>query len=110
METSDYLPEQVSLTYWFVKLPRKPQSLTFQYSQAQHEQTEQDLITLLTQLDVWLNNYLSKGIPFPQVPESKGECQYCHFAARCNRTSETKLSLSKEDWLTSIAEIEEVSL
>ncbi len=110
VETSSYLPEQVSLTYWFVKLPKEPQSLTFKYSQAQHERTEQDLITLLTQLDIWSNNYLTKEIPFPQVPESKGECQYCHFATRCHRTPEAKPSLSKEDWLTSIEEIEEVSL
>ena len=26
-ETSEYLPEQISMTYWFVKLPSQPQSL-----------------------------------------------------------------------------------
>ncbi len=107
VETSNYLPQQVSLTYCFVKLPEEPGFLTFNYNQEKHQQTEQDLITLLTQLDVWLNNYLTKEIPFPQIPEFKGECQYCHFAARCHRHQEINSSPTEG---LSIAEIEEVSL
>ena len=53
-ETSPYLPEQLSMTYWFVKLPTKPKHHTFFYNQQLHQQTERDLNQLLTKLDSWL--------------------------------------------------------
>jgi len=71
-ETSDYVPEQISMTYWFVKLPKKPQSHTFQYSQQLHQQTKQDLTALLTSLDSWL---LETGqASFPHRPRGEFEC------------------------------------
>ena len=50
-ETSEYLPEQISMTYWFVKLPKKPKSHTFTYDRKKHQKTKQDLQGLLTNLD-----------------------------------------------------------
>lgn len=103
-ETSPYVPEQIAMTYWFVKLPSQPQSLTLQYSQAQHEQTDQDLGELLICLDDWLAAYSENGQPLPQVSHTKGYCQSCNFASRCERT----LAAPKESYYDPVAEIEEV--
>lgn len=108
-ETSNYLSEQISMTYWFVKSKPQPQSLKFTYSNAQHEKTRQDLTDLLAQLDRWLENYRNDSIPFPQVLEKKGYCRECNFAVRCQRTSDSSPSSTREP-LLSLADIEEVSL
>lgn len=48
-ETSQYAPEQLSMTYWFVQSPDKIQHYTIPYSQAQHQTTERELQILLSQ-------------------------------------------------------------
>lgn len=115
-ETSDYLPEQISMTYWFVQgqqnesaVMPEPQSLRFPYSEALHAQTQQDLHCLLDQLTTWLQRYQS-GEPFPQVNPAAGSCQACQFAIRCDRTSPEAESTSPDDWLSAIATIQEVPL
>lgn len=108
-ETSDYLPEHISMTYWFVKSQPRPQSIKFTYGVAQHEKTKQDLTRLLSRLSEWLQNYQDKGIPFPQVAPFADHCRYCTFGARCQRTLESSMSNSK-DSLTNLEDIREVSL
>jgi hypothetical protein len=108
-ETSNYLPEQISMTYWFVKSLPRPQSLKFTYSNAQHEKTRQDLTKLLTQLTGWLQRYQNDGIDFPQVTASVGRCGDCGFAVRCQRISESSTSTTR-DLLPNLADIQEVSL
>ncbi len=108
-ETSDYVPDQISMTYWFVKSQPRPQSLKFTYSAAQHEKTRQDLTRLLTRLDGWMERYWNDGIPFPQVAEGKGYCDECNFAIRCQRTSDDSTSDGKS-LLPNLADIQEVSL
>lgn len=108
-ETSDYLPEQISMTYWFVKSQPRPQCLVFTYNQIEHEKTRQDLTKLLTQLSGWLKRYQDEGIPFPQIAESKGRCRDCNLAVRCQRTSESVLSNQRES-LTNLVDIQEVAL
>ena len=120
-ETSDYLPEQISMTYWFVQSAKhqikeqiqgrsvETQSLKFRYDRKQHEQTKKDLTQLLTQLQGWLNDY-QDGQPFPQVPETSKLCSSCQFAIRCQRDrgfSDTELN---QDFLTNLANIPEISL
>lgn len=73
-ETSNYPPEQISMTYWFVKLPKKPQSHTFQYSYKLHQQTKQDLISLLTNLDNWLLK--TEQTSFPHRHQCESQCHY----------------------------------
>jgi hypothetical protein len=98
-ETSEYQPEQISMTYWFFQAQGKttePQSLKLLYDRTKHEATRQELRTLLTQLNQWYDDYL-KGVPFPQVPESNDHCANCDFALRCERSgdqAEALLSLS----------------
>ncbi|MBO1348887.1 MAG: PD-(D/E)XK nuclease family protein [Hormoscilla sp. GUM202] len=112
-ETSEYLPEQISMTYWFVQSQAsqtdkpEPQSLKFAYSEAQHQRTKAILSKLLRQVTDWLQDYQA-GIPFPQVPETSPLCKSCQFAVRCQRTK-GPLSASRHH-LLSLAEIPEVSM
>ncbi|MEP0753297.1 PD-(D/E)XK nuclease family protein [Trichocoleus sp. Lan] len=116
-ETSDYLPEQISMTYWFVQSQPQPESLKFTYNAVQHEQTKRDLTELLTQLTNYLQRY-QQAEDFPQVPETANRCPDCNFAIRCQRdrnfsntshlTSEE--NFSHQDWLPNLAKIQEVSL
>jgi hypothetical protein len=86
-ETSEYLPEQISMTYWFVQSQPHPQNHKFVYSDRLHAETEKELTSLLKQLDKWLENYHQHGIDFPLVSESAGHCKNCNFAGRCDRFS-----------------------
>lgn len=108
-ETSDYAPEQIAMTYWFVKSQPHPQSLTFPYDRAQHEQTRNDLTKLLNQLTQLYVRYQESGIAFPQVPVSADQCNNCNFAIRCQRTSEKSASNGRL-LLSNLADIQEVSL
>ncbi len=75
-ETSDYQPEDISLTYWFVKLPQKPESVTFDYNLRQHQQTQQDLRQLLANLEEWLLAYQQQGRDFPHRHNCESDCPY----------------------------------
>lgn len=101
-ETSNYLPEQISFTYWFVKLPQQPQSLTFTYSSQQHQQTRQDLADLLSQLDKWLNDYHNHEITFPHRANCETTCPYYQFLIS-NQESQSQINKT-------ITEIEEISI
>lgn len=111
VETSDYAAEQISMTYWFVRAgderSPQPQPLRFHYSTALHHQTGKDLSQLLRQLNQWLQEY-EAGQPFPEVEETTGCCQSCHFARRCQRQSEQSMGLQEQ--LPTLADIPEVVL
>lgn len=109
-ETSDYLPEQISMTYWFVQSQPDPQSLKFTYNDAQHGQTQRDLTRLLTQLTGWLQRYQDNGEDFPQVAEGSRHCDRCNFTVRCQRTPENKEQAIAQNWLPNLADIQEVVL
>lgn len=109
-ETSDYLPEQISMTYWFVQSQPQPQSLKFNYNSAQHEQTRRDLSRLLNQLTGWLRRYQQTGENFPQVAEGSRYCGNCNFAVRCDRDREAAAEAVNLDWLSTLDNIQEVSL
>ncbi len=117
VETSDYLPEQISMTYWFVQSPQEPQSLKFTYNTTQHQQTRHKLNRLLSQLSDWLQRYQA-GEPFPQVGEGSALCDSCQFAVRCERDRYSKDSVLRysgqdalsRDWLPNLANIQEVVL
>ncbi|MBD2386188.1 PD-(D/E)XK nuclease family protein [Cylindrospermum sp. FACHB-282] len=85
-ETSEYSPEQISMTYWFVQSQGQPQSIKFSYDASQHKKTAKRLNQLLSQLSNWLELY-QKDELFPQVPEAqKALCNNCQFAVRCARS------------------------
>ncbi len=116
-ETSSYSPEQISMTYWFVK-STNPQSLTFTYSDTQHAKTERDLTNLLNNLGKWLAAESWQNIAFPHRTNCETNCPFYQFfkntALPCNRAIATNHQDSGDrfevDWLTSIAEIEEISI
>ncbi|MDX2229613.1 MAG: PD-(D/E)XK nuclease family protein [Leptolyngbyaceae cyanobacterium bins.349] len=121
-ETSRYLPEQISMVYWFFQSNPQdgtPHSLTFQYNSRKHEETRQDLQRLLSQLTEWLTQYQA-GQAFPQVGWGSPQCEDCSFAARCERA----IAPARQEWdehereagdrdfwqLPTLAEIAEVPL
>ncbi|MCU0551110.1 MAG: PD-(D/E)XK nuclease family protein [Leptolyngbya sp. Prado105] len=107
-ETSDYQPEQISMSYWFFQAKGEtelPQSLKLAYSTKQHEETRQSLTRLISQLDEWLDRYETKNQPFPQIPHTE-ECDKCSFAVRCQRSTEAGTS----EAVFSLAEVEEIPL
>ncbi|MBN3952101.1 MAG: PD-(D/E)XK nuclease family protein [Nostoc sp. NMS7] len=112
-ETSEYLPEKISMTYWFVQSEGKPQNIKFNYNTAQHTQTAKKLNQLLNQLTNWLENYQNNQ-QFPQVVEGSKTCNYCQFAKRCDayggkpRTQATEEAV--KDSLPNFDSIQEVLL
>ncbi|MEM9165166.1 MAG: PD-(D/E)XK nuclease family protein [Cyanobacteria bacterium P01_F01_bin.4] len=86
-ETTDLTPEQVSITYWFVRNrdeqtgALKPESYRFSYSAERHDQTCQDLEAITRRL----TNLRQTTMEFPKVDVTKGLCDRCPFAIRCRR-------------------------
>lgn len=74
-EKFNYPPEKISFTYWFVRLPQKPESLTINYNKKKHLQTEIELKKLLLQLEIYYENYLKNKIDFPHHQR----CNYCFY-------------------------------
>jgi hypothetical protein len=116
-ETSDYLPEQISMSYWFVRSAGNPEfgqsslSLRFAYNTDKHDRIRQQLARLLNKLTEWLQAYEERGEPFPQVPvRASGLCQGCPFAIRCQRSKEGKEATLGGVRVPSLAEIDEVTL
>lgn len=76
-ETSDYEPDRISMTYWFVPGEDNcPQSYSFPYSQQQHDRNRGDLTRLLSQLHDWLSDY-SSDRSFPTQQNLSGVCTLC---------------------------------
>jgi hypothetical protein len=119
-KTSDYEPEQIQMTYWFVK-SGKPKSLTFHYSQKLHQQTEEDLADLLTNLAKWWHNYQYSQSDqqlnsdsdsntelicnLPHRADCQQNCPYSQILREDNKQCDRHQEL-----LTSINEIEEISI
>ena len=113
-ETSDYTPEQISMTYWFVQAKQagrakqtQPQSLRIAYTEKLHQQTAQDLAHLLRQLTHYLERYQTHAEPFPQVSLSSRECDTCAFALRCQRGDSQS---DRPEPVATLEEIQEVKL
>jgi hypothetical protein len=108
-ETSDYAPEQLSMTYWFIEADCdrtiQPECLKFTYSAALHQQTKRDLSQLLDRLTDWQQQYPEQD--FPQVSESSHACETCNFAVRCQRNSRDR---PNSPLLIDLDTIEEIAL
>ena len=88
-ETSELAPEDISMTYWFVRMTseatqtvNKPSFYKFSYSLAEHDQTRRDLQTLTDRL-----TEMRETAHFPKVAIEKGLCDRCPFNVRCDRLS-----------------------
>ncbi len=85
--TGCYRPEDITLTYWFVT--GEPHALTFPYSTAQYQQTQQHIQAIIQSLEQWLTDWRDRQQPFPQAPVSAGHCvaenHLCPFVSYCDR-------------------------
>ena len=105
--TTNYLPEQITMTYWFVKNSPQPQQVTIAYNQETHQQIHQEITELLQELTTSLEDYQTKGLEFSQVSPKAGYCVGCSFAARCGRGDRSSIpSITLPD----LADIAEVTL
>ncbi|MEL6928699.1 MAG: PD-(D/E)XK nuclease family protein [Cyanobacteria bacterium J06600_6] len=99
-ETSEYQPEQIQMTYWFVK-SGQPSRVAINYSQSEHQQTKQELELLLTDLQQWLYNYQELQIDFPHRSNCEQKCPFYQ---------DLGLQEAELEILTPIDEIEEVEI
>ncbi|NJN22292.1 MAG: PD-(D/E)XK nuclease family protein [Leptolyngbya sp. RL_3_1] len=110
VESTDLAPEQVEMTYWFVRTRNQinqvlePQHVQIAYSQDRHEQTHQDLLRITEQLTDWLG----RSQPFPQVPETMERCGSCPFVSRCRRNQDSREV--ERVFLPDLGRIKEVTL
>ena len=120
-ETTNIVPEQLVMTYWFFQsptaetaktqpetaAPAQPppaQSVRIRYSSEQHATTQDELNALLSNLSQWLTDYTKTEVEFPQVDLSQGHCTSCAFARRCDRHKQ-ELEGSTPISLDQIAEV-----
>lgn len=116
-ETSDYQPENLSMTYWFAEASAEsnaqPNFLTIAYSQTKHQRTKQALDRLLTSLRKDLTAY-ETGEAMQQVAFSDGQCvspnHQCEFVERCQRRLQEDAVIALQDELADIEAIPELPL
>lgn len=106
-ETSNYEPEDISMTYWFVKLPHKPENITFNYSRKKHQQTQQDLDNLCQKLTQYLDEYINKNKPFPHYPNCETNCPYSQKLLYLEPNHSSSFNLNE---LIGIDNIEEINV
>jgi CRISPR/Cas system-associated exonuclease Cas4 (RecB family) len=93
-KTTNYAPEQLSMTYWFANTA---ESVIIDYSQVDHEQTETKLLQILTEI--------SQSQDYPKLVINSPDCKYCEFRDRCDRGN---ISISSSP--SNIADIPEVTI
>ena len=73
-KTTNYAPEQLSMTYWFANTA---ESVIIGYSQVEHDQTEKKLKQIL--------KAIAQAQNYPKLAMDSPECNYCEFRDRCDR-------------------------
>ncbi|TAE59748.1 MAG: PD-(D/E)XK nuclease family protein [Nostocales cyanobacterium] len=101
-KTSDYLPENISMTYWFVQSQKNLKKIEFNYDSKQHQKIEQELKVILNNLTQWWEKY-QQNQPFPQEPAYSQACHYCQYSVLCDKLENSAKTLPK---LANIEEIE----
>ena len=109
-ETSEYLPEELTMTYWFVKLPTKPQKITFSYNEKLHQKTKEDLNILLENLTQWIDNYSIEKVPFPHIPNCEKKCPFYNKKISTLYSYNNQEELLQSNWEILLNEIEEIPL
>ncbi|WP_434687191.1 PD-(D/E)XK nuclease family protein [Pseudanabaena minima] len=93
-KTTNYSPEQLSMTYWFANTA---ESVIISYSQDDYISTEIKLKQILAEIN--------QAIDYPKLPLHSSECNYCEFRDRCDRGDMLTNSAS-----SNIADIPEVTI
>jgi len=73
-KTTNYAPEQLSMTYWFANTA---ESVIIAYSQVEHDQTEKKLQHILGQI--------AQAEDYPKLAIDSSKCVNCEFHDRCDR-------------------------
>jgi CRISPR/Cas system-associated exonuclease Cas4 (RecB family) len=73
-KTTEYKPEQLSMTYWFANTA---ESVIINYSQVSYDRTEKNLLQILTEI--------AQAQEYPKLPSGSRDCKYCEFRDRCDR-------------------------
>lgn len=107
-ETSNYLSENISMTYWFVQSKGQTKNIKFTYNAQQHQKTAQELNQLLNNLTKWVRDY-EDNTPLP-LKESDQICESCQFAVRCHRQKNKEITMNINQHFPNLENITEVSL
>ncbi len=89
------LPEQISLTYWYVTAPTKPH--TFVYSPAWHKQNWTEIRAIVAQIEAQPNT----GGVWP-LTEDRAQCRVCAYQALCGRQEVDTPALSATEVAVSL--------
>lgn len=107
-ETSNYLWENISMTYWFVDSKDKINYVKFQYDEKQHQQTTKELKQILNNLNNWLENY-QNNLPFPQTEQVK-ICESCPYNSQCQRQEHPNNHQGINHDISNLEKIQEISI
>lgn len=90
VETSDYQPEQVAMTYWFVQPGQTPTAWQLDYTTSRHEQTRNRLQADLKHLQTLTTALLQRAQAFPAIDaqQQHPRCRYCPFQQRCQQSQQ----------------------
>ncbi len=108
-ETSNYLLENISMTYWFVQSKGQTKNIKFCYNEKEHQKTTQELHQLLSNLTKWVKDY-QYNIFLPQIAESQKICESCQYAVRCQRQKIKQETIDINQKFPSLENIAEVSI
>ena len=108
-ETSNYLLENISMTYWFVQSKGQTKNIKFIYNEHEHQKTTDELHQLLNNLTKWVKDY-QNNISLPQISKSQKICESCQYAVRCHRQKIKQVNIDINQQFPSLENIAEVSL
>jgi len=74
-ETTNYAPEQISMTYWFANALPSQKTVEIAYTTNQHQATTQALRQILQEM--------AEDDRYLPLPLHSKPCQYCEFLPRC---------------------------
>lgn len=94
-KTTNYAPEQLSMTYWFANTA---QSVIIPYSQGEYDRTEKKLQQILLEI--------AQAEDYPKLNlEISAACKHCEFRDRCDRGD-----LSSDISFSNIGDIPEITI
>lgn len=106
-ETSNYQPEDITMTYWFVKLPNQPQHFTINYNHNLHQQIKQDLTKMLLKLEQYLDDYLNQNINFPHRVDCEKKCPYYQYLLQPEKFNTNQETMN---FVIDINDVKEISI
>lgn len=75
--TTDYLPEQISMSYWFANTGT---TVAIAYNSLDRDETHRELIQILSEM-----LHSQRTDYYPQLPQDSERCTKCEFKYRCDR-------------------------